>query len=916
MVGSLEDRKNTEEMYLSRLVSPVTGEVDKGMAELLWITCRLDLICLKEANEDVNFCFPMAGKSDSQAMSIVREQIWSIIIKVQHPKLKQNLVDCIRKNSILFQVSGKGHSNIQHTKHHDSFIFKPAIPKRNLLQPNVHSPPPHLATPSSPQISTQQDSLRKKGGDRSPRLILEEESEYEEMEESHKKIILIAVVSTATLTFVFAGAIFFIWFKFFRKRSGNADESPEISASLRDYCSSGSSYKSYSIGNSIKEAEKPSGPTREIKKRFDKKGSTLQSITTSIVHSPMQEIVSYGTAVETDKVSVEPNEKSSNDTGVLLPPPPGKMNTMPSLKPPPPLPPPSVNPQPPPPPTNAGPPPPKAPPPPPPPGKASGNVAPRPPGPPPPGPPTPGPPPPPGPPPMASGSKPGPAPPPPPPGKGGAGPRPPPPLPGGGPKAPRAPMGPKPPSKSSQAEGAESYATNQAKLKPFFWDKVNANTDNAMVWSQIKAGSFQFNEEMIESLFGYSAPDKRLDKRKDSSSKDTIQHIQIIDGKKSQNLSILLRALNVTIEEVSDALREGNELPIELLQTLLKMAPTADEELKLRLFTGELSQLGSAERFLKVLVDIPFAYKRLEALLFMCTMQEDVTTTKESFQTLEVACNELKSSRLFLKLLEAVLKTGNRMNDGTFRGGAQAFKLDTLLKLSDVKGVDGKTTLLHFVVQEIIRYEGVRAVRVARESRTFSNLSISSEDLLEDISPDTDDDYRSIGLRVVSNLSNELEHVKKAAVVDADSLTGTVARLGYSLLKAQDLVTKDLKSLEEESQFHETLKNFVKNAEVDIMSLLAEEKKIMALVKTTCDYFHGSAAKDEGLRLFVIVRDFLVILDKVCKQVADAQKALEKTLKKESSTASSANNSSRRSSIKVQEPKKNDSSSSSDDDSD
>ena len=46
------------------------------------------------------------------------------------------------------------------------------------------------------------------------------------------------------------------------------------------------------------------------------------------------------------------------------------------------------------------------------------------------------------------------------------------------------------------------------------------------------------------------------------------------------------------------------------------------------------------------------------------------------------------------------------MNVGTNRGDAKSFKLDTLLKLVDIKGTDGKTTLLHFVVQEIIRSEG------------------------------------------------------------------------------------------------------------------------------------------------------------------------------------------------------------------
>lgn len=88
---------------------------------------------------------------------------------------------------------------------------------------------------------------------------------------------------------------------------------------------------------------------------------------------------------------------------------------------------------------------------------------------------------------------------------------------------------------------------------------------------------------------------------------------------------------------VSIQLCTGNpDLPAELLQTLLKMAPTTEEELKLRLFTGDLSQLGPAERFLKVLVDIPFAFKRLECLLFMLSMAEDVTNIKESFATLEV----------------------------------------------------------------------------------------------------------------------------------------------------------------------------------------------------------------------------------------------------------------------------------------
>lgn len=65
---------------------------------------------------------------------------------------------------------------------------------------------------------------------------------------------------------------------------------------------------------------------------------------------------------------------------------------------------------------------------------------------------------------------------------------------------------------------------------------------------------------MIETLFGYTPVDKtKCEGKKESSSQDPAhQYIQIIDSKKAQNLSILLRALNVTKEEVCDALHEGN----------------------------------------------------------------------------------------------------------------------------------------------------------------------------------------------------------------------------------------------------------------------------------------------------------------------------------------------------------------------
>ncbi|KAL6552501.1 hypothetical protein OROHE_007865 [Orobanche hederae] len=341
-----------------------------------------------------------------------------------------------------------------------------------------------------------------------------------------------------------------------------------------------------------------------------------------------------------------------------------------------------------------------------------------------------------------------------------------------------------------------------------------------------------FDEEMIEFLFGYAPAGKNRNeaKKESPSNHPSTESIRLIDPEKAEILHCMLRAFNICTEEASDALEEGNELPSEVIQTLLKLAPTADEELKLRLYHGEISELYAPERFLRTLVNIPFAFKRLESLLFMCTIEEITKTLKESFIVFEAACTEMQESRLFRKLLEAVLKTGNNMN-----GGTQAFKLDKLLKLSGVKGTDGKTTISHIVFQEIIRSEG----------------------------EESDEQLRIDGLQVVSGIGNELQNVKKAAVLDAGRLTGTVAKLGHMLTKLRDFLNSDMKNVEVDKGFHQTLRSFVQNTEFNVMWLLEEEKRIMTLVKNTSDYFQGNAGKNEGLRLFVIVRDFLDILDKL-----------------------------------------------------
>ncbi|KAH0650993.1 hypothetical protein KY284_030905 [Solanum tuberosum] len=186
------------------------------------------------------------------------------------------------------------------------------------------------------------------------------------------------------------------------------------------------------------------------------------------------------------------------------------------------------------------------------------------------------------------------------------------------------------------------------------------------------------------------------------------------------------------------------------------------------------------------MVAIPFAFKWMETLLLICSLQEEVSSIKESFATLEVASKELRNSRLFLKLLEAVLNTGNSMNDG-----AQAFKLDTS-----------------------------ETLRSHRLKENQSTTSVQTEDSVEDNAQESADYHRNLGLQ-------------------------------------------------------------------EITCILEEEKKKMSLIKSTGDYFHGNSGKDEGLCLFSVVSDFLIMLDKECTVVRNSKKIPVNTPRKGALTSPS-----------------------------
>lgn len=72
---------------------------------------------------------------------------------------------------------------------------------------------------------------------------------------------------------------------------------------------------------------------------------------------------------------------------------------------------------------------------------------------------------------------------------------------------------------------------------------------------------------------------------------------------------------------------------------------------------------------------------RLNSILFKLTFEEHVNNIKPSIIAVTLACEELKKSESFNRLLELVLLVGNYMNSGSRNAQSLGFKINFLCKV-------------------------------------------------------------------------------------------------------------------------------------------------------------------------------------------------------------------------------------------
>jgi len=453
------------------------------------------------------------------------------------------------------------------------------------------------------------------------------------------------------------------------------------------------------------------------------------------------------------------------------------------------------------------------PPPPPPPGVGGGP----PPPPPPPG--MGGPPPPPPPPGKGAG---GPPPPPPPPGMGGP---PPPPPPGGGPPPPPPMGGPRPPGPPGAPPAQTSAVDVLAKLgmkrkkkwavegqiKRTNWKQVPVGklTEKAF-WTGVDEERLA-SQSLIEDLqnrFSSKPPGKKTSEDSGSNTgtgKKKTKELKVLDGKAAQNLSVILGGAlkHISFPDLRKCILrcDTTVLTENLLQSLIQYLPSPDQLNKLQEHASDYDNLAEAEQFAISLADIKRLVPRLKSLRFMLHYPELVQDCKPDIVAATAACEEVRRSKKFGKLLEIILLIGNIMNTGSRNAESVGFDISYLPKLCNTKDRDNKSTLLHFLVETVEK---------------------NHPELL--------------------NFHEELMHLEKSARVSIENVTKSLKQMDNNI-KNLETDLKNARNTDPDDRFEEAMGAFCSEARSQCATLMTMGTKMERLYAELSEYYVFDKAK-------------------------------------------------------------------------
>ncbi|XP_019166945.1 PREDICTED: formin-like protein 20 [Ipomoea nil] len=305
------------------------------------------------------------------------------------------------------------------------------------------------------------------------------------------------------------------------------------------------------------------------------------------------------------------------------------------------------------------------------------------------------------------------------------------PLPQGAPGPPGG--APPPPGRGGpgRGRGLPGRAGTAKRSKELCWNNV-ARALQRSWWEELQRRgepqvALEIDVKEIEALFSATVPksskDKSGGKQKAVGSKP--DKIHLIDLRRANNTEIMLTKVKMPLPDMMAAALAMDEsiLDADQVENLIKFCPTKEEMDQLKNYTGDKEMLGKCEQFFLELIKVPRVESKLKVFLFKIQFNTQVADFRKSLTWVNSSCEEVRNSVKFKDIMKKILYLVNTLNQGTARGAAVGFKLDSLLKLTDT-GASNRMTLMHYLckaladeMQTITRgFDKVKQELVASES--------------------------------------------------------------------------------------------------------------------------------------------------------------------------------------------------------
>lgn len=233
----------------------------------------------------------------------------------------------------------------------------------------------------------------------------------------------------------------------------------------------------------------------------------------------------------------------------------------------------------------------------------------------------------------------------------------------------------------------------------------------------------------LEELFQKRNSAKPKGGGKGGGSKDAGSDLaKLLDFTRATNIAIGLKAFNdFTFRSLAETIADldpDRKIVGERVQFIPSLLPTPKEIQAIKKYKGDDDKLVTAELFFRQLVPVKRIEDKARVMNTMNTLEEHLAEVRAGFQTLQTVCSQIMDSEKLIQVLDMVLDIGNLMNAGSVDGGVEAFKFESLPRLSQTKSADGKTTVLDYIVETFIKKGERRALMLMGE---FPDIQVGDD---------------------------------------------------------------------------------------------------------------------------------------------------------------------------------------------